>query len=161
VVGISTLLAGVGWIAANDLLALNKPEASTVITIEKDDTLDEIPARLKEEKIIEYPMLFKRFSHYSDAMEKIVRAPMSSIPIMITAPSSQHELQFGFPAHHVRDDPGRLYAGADLQPHAQNGVCEYDALMEMAATPIITSPSCRTSRWGRAQAGRLISSRNL
>ena len=36
VIGVSTLLAAVGWVAANDLLALNKAEHSAIITLPDD-----------------------------------------------------------------------------------------------------------------------------
>ena len=36
VIGISTLLAAVGWVAANDVLALNKEEHSAIITLPED-----------------------------------------------------------------------------------------------------------------------------
>ena len=38
VIGISALLACVGWIAANDVLALNKPEKTVTVTISQEDS---------------------------------------------------------------------------------------------------------------------------
>lgn len=80
VIGVSALLAGVGWIAACDVLALNKPEKTAIVTLTEDiftakegtdeDGLPEttlhadmgvVADQLKEQDIIEYPWLFKLF----------------------------------------------------------------------------------------------------
>ena len=39
VIGISALLACIGWVAANDVLALNKPEKTATITIREEGQL--------------------------------------------------------------------------------------------------------------------------
>ena len=62
VIGISALLAAVGWITANDLLALNKPEHSAVITLEEGDTVGEVADLLEENGLIEYKWLFRLFA---------------------------------------------------------------------------------------------------
>ncbi|OUN07569.1 hypothetical protein B5G43_04355 [Flavonifractor sp. An92] len=65
VIGISALLAAVGWIAANDLLALNKPEHSAVITLEEGDTVGEVADLLEENGLIEYKWLFTLFASFT------------------------------------------------------------------------------------------------
>lgn len=71
VIGVSALLATVGWIAANDVLALNKPEHSAVITITDGETFGEVVDDLKENGIIEYKAVFHLYSSFSHAADKI------------------------------------------------------------------------------------------
>ena len=93
VIGISTLLAAVGWVAANDVLALNKEEHSAIITlpediftekevkVETDDgtetktvevvDLDYVADQLVENGIIEFKLVFRLFSIFSNAEEKM------------------------------------------------------------------------------------------
>ena len=93
VIGVSTLLAAVGWVAANDLLALNKAEHSAIITlpddiftsrevtVETEDgtetetelvvDMDYVIDTLKENGIIEYGLLFRLSSIFSDAQVKM------------------------------------------------------------------------------------------
>ena len=54
VIVISALLACFGWIAANDVLALNKPEKEVTITVDKEDSFNQVADRLKKEGLIEY-----------------------------------------------------------------------------------------------------------
>ena len=93
VIGISTLLAAVGWVAANDVLALNKAEHSAIITLPEDiftdkevtvetdegtETktiqvvdLDYVADQLKSNGIIEFKLVFRLFSVFSNADEKM------------------------------------------------------------------------------------------
>ena len=93
VIGVSTLLAAVGWVAANDVLALNKAEHSAIITLpediftEKEVTvetdegeetrtievvdLDYVSDQLVENGIIEFKLVFRLFSVFSNAEEKM------------------------------------------------------------------------------------------
>ena len=61
VLGLSALLAGVGWIWANDVLALNKPALTAVVEIDEGDTVGQVAAKLEEQGLIEYKMVFKLF----------------------------------------------------------------------------------------------------
>ncbi len=61
VIGISALLACIGWVAANDVLALNKPEKTATITIREEDSFGDVVTMLKENDLIEYKSLFKLF----------------------------------------------------------------------------------------------------
>ena len=60
VIGASVLLACLGWIAANDVLALNKEEKTVTITITEDESFGDVVNRLKDEGLIEYKWLFRR-----------------------------------------------------------------------------------------------------
>ena len=91
VIGVSAVLATVGWTWAGDLLALNKEYSSAVIelpesiftysdvTDENGDTttvstadIDYVADELEKAGLIEYKFLFKIFCWISDAQEKVV-----------------------------------------------------------------------------------------
>ena len=72
VIGVSILLACVGWIAANDVLALNKEAKETTVTISKEDSFNEVAALLKKEGLIEYKSLFKLFASITGGKDKVV-----------------------------------------------------------------------------------------
>lgn len=91
VIGVSAVLATVGWTWAGDLLALNKEYSSAVIklpesiftyrdvTDENGDTttvstadIDYVADQLEQAGLIEYKFLFKMFCWISNADEKVV-----------------------------------------------------------------------------------------
>ena len=61
VLGISAILAGVGWMWANDVLALNKAPLTATVQVEEGDTVSDVADKLKEAGLIEYKMVFKMF----------------------------------------------------------------------------------------------------
>ena len=70
VLGTSALLAGVGWLWANDVLALNKAEHTAAVEIVEGDTVGDVADKLKEQGLIEYKFVFKLFcalTHVSGA----------------------------------------------------------------------------------------------
>ena len=71
VVGGSLVMATFGWIAANDVLALNKEPAEAVIELTSETTVDDVASTLKEEGIIDYPWLFKLYCTVTHAEEKL------------------------------------------------------------------------------------------
>ena len=71
VIGASILLACVGWVAAGDVLALNKPDKEVTITIAPDTSFDDVANRLKEEGLIEYKLLFKLFAAFTHGADKV------------------------------------------------------------------------------------------
>ncbi|MGI5962081.1 MAG: endolytic transglycosylase MltG [Lawsonibacter sp.] len=71
VIGVSTLLACVGWIAANDVLALNKAEKEVTVTITKEDSFSDVANMLKKEGLIEYKSLFHLFATITGSKDKI------------------------------------------------------------------------------------------
>lgn len=71
VIGASILLACAGWAAANDVLALNKPEKEVVITVTDEDEFDDVVDRLKNNGLIEYKLLFKLFAELTNGQDKV------------------------------------------------------------------------------------------
>ena len=71
VIGASAVLATLGWVWACDLLGLNKEYVSIEITITDDTQLDSIVDLLEEKGLIEYKFLFKLYTRFSHAEDKI------------------------------------------------------------------------------------------
>ena len=71
VIGVSILLACIGWIAANDVLALNKAEKEVTVTITKEDSFGDVASMLKKEGLIEYKSLFHLFATITGGKDKI------------------------------------------------------------------------------------------
>ena len=71
VIGISALIAALGWKAANEVLALNKEDYTAVVEIKAGATLDDISKTLKDSGIITNEWLFKAYGGFSKAEEKI------------------------------------------------------------------------------------------
>ena len=95
VVGISALLAGVGWMWASDVLALNKAEHTAAVEIEAGDTVADVADKLKDAGLIEYKFVFRlfcAFTHVSGAagrrVPKSPPAPTSWTPTWTTGPWS-------------------------------------------------------------------------
>lgn len=72
VIGISTVLATLIWITANDALALNKEPHTAVITVTDDESFGNVVRDLKENGIISYKSAFRFYSMFSKADQKIV-----------------------------------------------------------------------------------------
>lgn len=76
VIGLSTLLAGIGWVWANDVFALNKPAHSIILTVPQtypqEYTFGDLVNELHEQGMIEYKMIFRLYSMFSSAKEKII-----------------------------------------------------------------------------------------
>ena len=71
VVAVSAILAGVGWLLANDMCAFNKEPLTATIEVTKDDDVNSIATKLKNEGLIEYKWFFKLFGAVRHAGDKI------------------------------------------------------------------------------------------
>ncbi len=67
----SLALSGVGWLLANDFAAFNKEPLTATIKVTKDDDLDSVADKLKDEGLIEYKWFFKLFGKVAHAESKI------------------------------------------------------------------------------------------
>ncbi|MDR2670425.1 MAG: endolytic transglycosylase MltG [Oscillospiraceae bacterium] len=67
VVGISALLTGFGWLSANEVLGLSKPEGVVTITVKAPVTIGEVADDLKEKGVIQYTWLFTLYAGVTDA----------------------------------------------------------------------------------------------
>lgn len=66
----SILLAVMIWFAADDVLALTKPDNVIPITIQEGDNLDDVAQTLKDHGLIRYKLLFKLYGAISHAEDK-------------------------------------------------------------------------------------------
>lgn len=71
VVVVSAILAGVGWLLANDMCSFNKDPVAVTVEVTKDDDLNSISKKLREEGLIEYRWFFKLFGGVRHAEDKI------------------------------------------------------------------------------------------
>jgi len=71
VIGASALLAGLGWLAADDVLSLTKDDITASIEITEQDSIRDIADKLKDAGIIRYPFLFRLYAAFSKAEKKI------------------------------------------------------------------------------------------
>ena len=134
VVCISIGLASVGWLAANDVLSLNKELVTAEITVEEDFTIEEVAQQLEDKGIIEYSFLFEIFSKFSTAEEKITPG---------TYTLSSH-LDYRAIVTNLKETAGPLKTVEVTIPEGRNmmqtfqllednGVCDVDVLLECAA----------------------------
>ena len=72
VIGISALLACIGWVAANDVLALNKEQKTVTVTISSEDSFGDVADMLKENGLIEYKSLFNLFATFTGSKDEVV-----------------------------------------------------------------------------------------
>ena len=70
VLGVSTVLAGLSWMWANDILALNKDYHTAVIEVQQGDTVGQVADKLKEEGLIQYKTIFKLFCSFTHVSGK-------------------------------------------------------------------------------------------
>ena len=71
VVAVSAILAGVGWLLANDMCSFNKEPLTVSIEVTKDDDVDSVAQKLKDEGLIEYRWFFKLFGKVRHIEDKI------------------------------------------------------------------------------------------
>lgn len=71
VCGAALLLAVFAWTVANDVLALNKDEATAVITVGDDKDFGNVANQLKSNHIINYKGFFRLFATFSGGTDKI------------------------------------------------------------------------------------------
>ena len=71
VIGASAVLATLGWVWACDLLGLNKEYVSVIVKIDDNTQFDSIVDLLEEKGLIEYKFLFRLYTQFSHAEDKI------------------------------------------------------------------------------------------
>ena len=153
VIACSAVLATLGWTWANDLLALNKEYASTIITIPADSITEveetgedgqvytvskaditAITDQLKEEGLIKYKFLFRLYAWFSSADEKVtagtyeLNTEMDYRALIVNMGSSsatRQTIDVTIPEGYTVDQIFQLLE--------EKGVSTVDALVDMAA----------------------------
>ena len=133
----SAMLAGGGWLLANDLCSFNKEPVETVIQVTSEDDLGTIASKLHEAGLVEYPWFFKFFGKIDKADEKIgigtytLNSDMDYLA-MITA---MRNVSGNLNADTVRVTIPEGYTVAQvLELLAEKGVNTHEALLEAAKT---------------------------
>ena len=133
----SAILAGGGWLLANDLCSFNKEPVETVIQVTSEDDLGTIASKLHEAGLVEYPWFFKFFGKIDKADEKIgigtytLNSDMDYLA-MITA---MRNVSGNLNADTVRVTIPEGYTVAQvLELLAEKGVNTHEALLEAAKT---------------------------
>ncbi len=75
VVAIGVTLGRMIWVIAADVLAFGKKDQVVTITIDDDDTLDDITNKLKDAGLIRYPGVFKLYADLTDVVEENAISP--------------------------------------------------------------------------------------
>ena len=134
IVSVSVIFACLGWMAASDVLALNKEVKTATVTIPEDFTIGEVSTLLKDAGIIQYKALFRFYSGISDAKDKIdpgtyelstVYDYRAIVKKMQFGSDSQVKTQITFPEGFTMH---QLFKRLE-----ENKICRYDKLMECAA----------------------------
>ena len=68
---VSAMLAGFGWLLANDLCAFNKTYKESTITVAEDDSVSDVAVKLKKAGLIDYKFFFKFVGGFMHAKDKI------------------------------------------------------------------------------------------
>jgi UPF0755 protein len=71
IVCLSVILCAFAWMAADDVLSLNKEPATADIYVGEEKDISQVATELKSKGIIEYKWLFRLFAKISHASEKI------------------------------------------------------------------------------------------
>lgn len=166
VVSLSIIIACLTWVAATDILALNKESRSAQITLSSDqftESVDEegetvqsadinyVSRTLKENGIINYPWLFRIYCRVTNAAEKLDPGTyeLSSnydyralVNKMQSGSDAMVALEVTIPEGYTMQDIFQLLD--------ESGICDYDALMDAAANETFNYTFLDSSQQGDA-----------
>ena len=134
VIGLSAVLATLGWVWACDLLGLNKTHISTIVTIHEDTQFGAVVDQLEEEGLIQYKFLFKLYAWVSHAEEKLAPGTYelntemdyhALVSSMGSSSTTRQEADITIPEGYTIDQVFALLA--------EKGVTSVDKLQDMAA----------------------------
>lgn len=134
IVAVSLILCCFAWMAANDVLALNKDYVEADVTVTEGYTIDELADTLKDEGFIKYTSLFKLFAKVYHADQKITAGTYTlSTDYDYRALISSMSTGSGSMAVDSVVIPEGKTMEEIFQILADNEVCDYASLMEAAA----------------------------
>lgn len=131
---VSVALAVGMWFAADDVLALTKPDNSITITIKDGDTLEDIAQNLKDHGLVNYKSLFVLYGKFSNAESKISTGTFelnqmfdyhALVNGMVYASENRETVTLTFPEGYSCDQI--------FQQLEANGVCTVEELQNVAA----------------------------
>ena len=137
----SFVLAGVGWLAVNDVCALNKEPLTAEVKVERGDTVAVVTDKLKEAGLIESKLLFRIFAMVFDAEEIIDPGTYeldTEMDFKCLIDSMQGELSI-VPPNVVRVTiPEGYTVQQTIALLAENEVCSEEDLIEAAKNYVFT-----------------------
>ena len=71
ILAIGVTIGRMAWLCVADVLAFGRDPITVTITIDEDDTVEDVAQKLKDAGLISYPGLFKLYADLSDAMDGI------------------------------------------------------------------------------------------
>lgn len=140
----SFVLAGVGWLAVNDVCALNKEPLTTTVQVERGDSVGDVTDKLKEAGLIESKLLFRIFAMVFDAEETIDPGTYelnTEMDFMCLIDSMRSDLSI-VPPNVVRVTiPEGYTVQQTIALLAENGVCAEEDLLEAAKNHVFADYS--------------------
>ena len=137
----SFVLAGVGWLAVNDVCALNKEPLTAEVKVERGDTVAMVTDKLKDAGLIESKLLFRIFAKVFDAEEIIDPGTYvldTEMDFKCLIDSMQGELSI-VPPNVVRVTiPEGYTVQQTIALLAENEVCSEEDLIEAAKNYVFT-----------------------
>lgn len=137
VVCVSVILASLAWLAADDVLSLNKEEVEAEIFIGEDVDLDAVATELYSKGLVKYKPLFKLFGRLTHAEEKI-EPGIYTISSKLDYNAMIHVMKHDEVVYVTRDTvritiPEGKTLKQTFQILAEHGVCPYETLLDCAA----------------------------
>lgn len=131
---IAAALAVVMWFAADDVLALTKPDNVITITVAEGDTLDDVAQNLKDHGLVNYKFLFLLYGKFSNAQDKIGTGTFelnqqfdyhALVNGLASSSETRKTVTVTFPEGYTCS---QIFSSLE-----ENGVCTVDALEDTAA----------------------------
>ena len=137
VVCVSVILASVLWLAADDVLSLNKEEVEAQVYVGEEADLDDIATELYGKGLVKYKPLFKLFGRLTHADEKI-EPGIYTISSKLDYNAMIHVMKHDEVTYVARDTvtitiPEGKTLKQTFQILAEHGVCPYETLLDCAA----------------------------
>ena len=137
VICVSVILASVGWLAADDVLSLNKDYVEAEVYVGEELDMKQVSAELYNKGLIKYPRLFRLFA-------KLMNAETKMDPGVYKLST---KLDYNAMVHAMHQSESNIEERATVtvmipegktlkqtfQIRADHGVCPYETLLECAA----------------------------
>ena len=145
VVCISVVLAAFAWLAADDVLSLNKEYKEAVVYVGEDMDVDQVATELQTKGLIRYRRLFTLFGKFFHAEEKIEPGTYTlSTKLDYRALIQNMHHYTGWTGEELATVKVTIPEGKTVmetfQILADHGVCPYETLMECAAKETFDYP---------------------
>ena len=137
VVCVSIILASVAWLAADDVLSLNKEELEAQVYVGEEPDLEQVATELYGKGLIKYRSLFRLFGKLTHAEDKI-EPGIYTLSTKLDYNAMIHEMKHDDVSFEERETvtvtiPEGKTVKQTFQILAEHGVCAYETLLDCAA----------------------------